>query len=161
MMLPEPTEVIPTRNPPISPMTLMKAKDFMVGWRPTRWSSIRLWNKSSAGNYDQQQSHRGFDEIVDTRAMEFAQVHQQIHAEVRAGNTPERHRQHYFSTYRAFDQMDDGGGNLGEEVAHGIAADRNDRRNVQSKDEHGQQQYTPAQTRQPDQRSDDEADQHF
>ena len=57
--------------------------------------------------------------------------------------------------------MHDGGGNLGEEVAQGVAADGDDGRHVQAEDEHGQQQYAAAQTRQSDQRSHDEADQYF
>jgi hypothetical protein len=43
----------------------------------------------------------------------------------------------------------------------GVAADGNDGGHAQAKDEHGQQQHAAAQTRQPDQRSHDEADQHF
>src|SRR5208283_2590323 len=89
------------------------------------------------------------------------QVHQEPYAEIGAGNTADRHGEHDFSPHGAFDQVDDGGGNLGEEVTHGVATDGNDRRNVQPKNEQGQQQYTAAQTRHSDQRSNREADQYF
>ena len=49
MMLPEPTEVMPTRNPATRPITAMPAKLFVVGGRFTTRSSILLWNSSSVG----------------------------------------------------------------------------------------------------------------
>ena len=57
--------------------------------------------------------------------------------------------------------MHDAGGNLGEEVEQRVATDGNDGGHAQAEDEHGQQQYAAAQTRQPDQRSYDEADQYL
>src|ERR1700693_2974651 len=109
----------------------------------------------------QQQSHGVFDEVVDPSAINVAKVHQKSHAEKRAGNAAERHRQHHFPSHRAFVQVHDAGGNLGEKVEQRVAANRNDGGHVQAEDEHGQQQYAAAQTRQPDQRSNREADQHF
>src|ERR1700690_674233 len=117
--------------------------------------------KEQDRNHDQQQPHCGLDEIVYAGAMNLPQVHQKSDAEIRAGNTAHGQRQDDFSPYRAFAQVDDAGGNLGEEVAHRVTADGSDGGDVQAKNEHGQQQYAAAQTRQPDQRSNREADQHF
>jgi len=45
------------QNPPTSPITLMKAKDFMVGWR--RRDDLQCaFETEAARNHDQQQSHR-------------------------------------------------------------------------------------------------------
>ena len=49
MTLPEPTEVMPTRNPANRPITAIPANDFIVGGRTTTFSSIRRWNSSSSG----------------------------------------------------------------------------------------------------------------
>jgi len=49
MMLPEPTEVIPTKNPPTNPMALIPKKDCKVGCRPMRWSSIRFGREAGRG----------------------------------------------------------------------------------------------------------------
>ena len=97
------------------------------------------------GNQDQQQSHGGLDEIVDSGAVNVAQVDEKSHAQVRAGNAARRQGQNDFSPHRAFAQMHDAGGNLGEEVEHRVAADRDNRRNAQAKDEHGQQQHAATQ----------------
>ncbi len=42
MMLPEPTEVIPTKKPATRPITDMPMKDFMVGGRLATFSSMRF-----------------------------------------------------------------------------------------------------------------------
>ena len=41
MTLPDPTEVIPTRNPAVRPITIIPANDFIVGGWATTFSSIR------------------------------------------------------------------------------------------------------------------------
>src|ERR1700687_1839016 len=112
-------------------------------------------------NQHQQQSHGGLDEVVYPSAINVAQVHQKRYAEKRAGNAAERHRQHHFFSHRAFIQVHDAGGNLGEKVEQRVAAHGDDGGHAQAEDEHGQQQYAAAQTRQPDQRSNREADQYF
>src|ERR1700675_1669287 len=113
------------------------------------------------GNQYQQQSHGGFDEVVDAGAIDLPQVHQKRYAEVRAWNAADGHRQYDLLSHCALPQMHDAGGNLREKVEQRIATDGNDSGNVQAKDEHGQQQYAATQSRQPDQRSNREADQYF
>src|ERR1700686_1518550 len=113
------------------------------------------------GNQYQQQSHGGFDEVVDAGAIDLPQVHQKRYAEVRARNAADRHRQYDLLSHCALPQMHDAGRNLGEKIEQRIATDRNDSGNVQAKDEHGQQQNAATQSRQPDQRSYYEADQYF
>src|ERR1700676_1530912 len=113
------------------------------------------------GNQYQQQSHGGFDEVVDAGAIDLPQVHQKRYAEVRAWNAADRHRQYDLLPHCALQQVHDAGGNLREKVEQRITTDGNDSGNVQAEDEHGQQQHAAAQTRQPDQRSNREADQHF
>lgn len=103
--------------------------------------------EKQSGNYDEQQPDRRLDEIVDASAMDVAQVHQKSDAEIRAGNAAGRERHNDFSTHRAFAQVDEAGGDLSEKVTQGIAADGHDGRYVQTKDEHGEQQYAAAQTR--------------
>ena len=49
MMLPDPTEVIPTKKPATKPIADMPAKDFMVGGRFATCSSIRRCRSSSVG----------------------------------------------------------------------------------------------------------------
>src|ERR1019366_6469585 len=68
------------------------------------------------GNQYQQQSHGGLDEVVDAVAIDVAQVLQKSHAEVRAGNAADRHRQHDLSAHCTLPQVHDAGGNLGEKV---------------------------------------------
>ena len=46
MMLPEPTEVMPTRKPATSPITAIPANDFAVGGRCATRSSILLLNRT-------------------------------------------------------------------------------------------------------------------
>jgi len=53
MMLPDPTEVMPTRNPPTSPITPHEAKDFMVGWPPDETIFNALLKQKQRGNHDQ------------------------------------------------------------------------------------------------------------
>src|SRR5450759_2041210 len=113
------------------------------------------------GNQYQQQSHSGLDEVVDPGAIDMAQMLQKSHAEVRAGNAVDRHRQDDFLPHRAFAQVHDAGGNLGEKVEQRVGTDGNDGGYAQAEDEHGQQQHAATQTCQPDQRSNREADQHF
>jgi hypothetical protein len=48
-MLPEPTEVIPTRNPATRPMMDIQANDFMVGGRTATRSSIFCWKNRKVG----------------------------------------------------------------------------------------------------------------
>src|SRR5208337_5507075 len=132
------------------------------GWRPV---GEMIFNppleQKQHGNQHQQQTHGGLDEVVDDGAIDVAQVHQESHAEIRTGNAADRHRQHDLSAHRAFAQVHDAGGNLGEKIEQRIAADGNDGGHAQAEDEHGQQQYAAAQTGQADQRPHDEADQHF
>ena len=52
--------------------------------------------QKQGGDYDEQQSHGGLDEIVDAGAMDLAQVHQKTHAEIRAGNAADGERQTTF-----------------------------------------------------------------
>src|SRR5208337_980322 len=112
-------------------------------------------------NQYQQQPDRRFDEVVDAVAIDVAQVHQKSYAQVRAGNAAERHRQHNLLPHRAFAQVHDAGRNLGEKVEQRVATHGNDGGYTQAEDKHGQQQNAATQTRQPDQRPYDEADQHF
>ena len=49
IMLPEPTEVMPTRNPANSPIPDIPAKDFIVGGRPATCSSILVWKSINVG----------------------------------------------------------------------------------------------------------------
>ena len=95
---------MPTRNPPTSPITLMKAKFFMVGWRLGEMIFNSSLKQKQRGDDHQQQSYRGLDEIVDARAVAFAQVHQESDAQVRAGNAADRQRQDDFPPHRAFEQ---------------------------------------------------------
>ena len=74
MMLPEPTEVMPTRNPTVRPITAMPAKPFMVGGRLAIRSSILLWRQQQRRNHDQQHAHRGLDKAVDAVSIEVADV---------------------------------------------------------------------------------------
>src|SRR5207253_9149863 len=48
-MLPEPTDVIPTRKPANSPIPDIPANDFRVGGRPATCSSILDWNSNNVG----------------------------------------------------------------------------------------------------------------
>lgn len=48
-MLPEPTEVMPTRNPATSPINDIQAKDFMVGGFAAARSSIFFWKNKKVG----------------------------------------------------------------------------------------------------------------
>ena len=113
------------------------------------------------GNQYQQQSHRGFDEVVDVIAIDLPQVDKKRHSEVRARNAADRHRQYDLLPHCALPKMHDAGRNLREKVEQRIATDGRDSRNVQAEDEHGQQQYAAAQSRQPDQRPYYKADQYF
>ena len=153
MMLPDPTEVMPTRNPPTSPITAHEGERLHGGLALGEMFFNPSLEQKQRGNQYQQQSHGGFDEIVDAGAIDLPQVHQKSHAEIRARNAADRHRQYNFLSHCALAQMHDAGGNLGEKVEQRVAADGNDSGNVQAEDEHGQQQYAAAQSRQPDQRS--------
>src|ERR1700732_2085603 len=113
------------------------------------------------GNQYQQQSHGGLNEVVHAGAVDLPQVHQKRHAEVRSRNAADGHRQYDLLPHCALPQVHDAGGNLREKVEQRITTDGNDSGNMQAEDEHGQQQHAAAQTRQPDQRSNREADQHF
>src|SRR5260370_40315093 len=94
-------------------------------------------------------------------AIDWAQVHQKSHSEVRARNASDRHSQNDFPSHRALPQMHDAGRNLGEKIEHRIATNGRDSGNVQAENEHGQQQYAAAQTRQPYNGSSNAAAQEF
>ena len=49
MMLPDPTDVMPTRKPATRPINDIPAKPFMVGGRFATRSSIRFWNNNRIG----------------------------------------------------------------------------------------------------------------
>ncbi len=48
-MLPDPTEVMPTKNPATSPIRAIHANDFMVGGRTAARSSIFFWKNKKVG----------------------------------------------------------------------------------------------------------------
>jgi hypothetical protein len=48
-MLPEPTDVMPTRKPAIKPIKDIQAKDFIVGGREAARSSIFFWKNKNVG----------------------------------------------------------------------------------------------------------------
>ncbi len=105
MMLPDPTEVMPTRNPATRPITAMPAKPFIVGGRFATLLFDLLLEQQQSGNDDQKHSNCSLDEVVDAVAVERADVHQQIHSGDRAGNAAHRQSDHHFAANRAFLQV--------------------------------------------------------
>ena len=86
-MLPEPTEVMPTRNPATRPMSDIQANDFIVGG--VRRSPIFdfLLEEQESRNANQQHSHCHRDEVIDAVAVDISQVDQKTHAQ---DKSPER-----------------------------------------------------------------------
>ncbi len=80
MMLPEPTDVMPTRNPPTSPMTANQARDFALGGFCTARVLNLLLKEQERWNTDQQHSHGNGDEMIDPIAACVAQVYQKTNA---------------------------------------------------------------------------------
>jgi hypothetical protein len=113
------------------------------------------------GNDDQQHAHRGLDEVVDSVAVEVADVHQQLDAANGARDAADGESEHHLTLHRAALQMHDAGWNLGEEVEEGIGTDGYNRRHTQAKDQDRQQQNPAADTAQADQYAYDKSNQDF
>ncbi len=145
MMLPEPTEVIPTRNP------RAQADDRHTRKRFQRWRSIhhavldtRLKHQQDRNAY-QQDPDRELDDGICTVAIKMSKVGEIGDAAGRTRHAADRECQHYFAAHRAFLQVDDAGGNLGEKVEQGVRSHCRNHRNSQAENQDGQQQHAAAQ----------------
>ncbi len=74
MMLPDPTEVMPTRNPATRPIIAMPMKDFMVGGRLRHAVFDAALEQQQDGDNDQQNADRSLDKVVDARRHRWSQM---------------------------------------------------------------------------------------
>jgi len=140
MMLPEPTDVMPTRNPATRPMTAIPAKLFIVGRRWATLSSIRFCRSSRIGITINKTPIAVLIEIVDAVSIKGADVGQQSNSTNRTWNAANGQGNHDLAPHRAFLQMQESGRNLGEEVEECVGSNSHDRGHLQTEDQHREQQ---------------------
>ena len=139
-MLPEPTDVMPTRKPATRPMSDIHANDLMVGGFGCSAVLDLLLEEQECWNANQQDPDANGDEVIDAVAIEISQVNQQTHAEIRAGSAADDQCQHHLALNRAFAQMDHTGADLSREVEKCVRSNRAHCRHVQTEDENREQQ---------------------
>src|SRR6266852_759194 len=100
MMLPDPTDVIPTKKPATSPIPVMPTNDFSGG-----------------------------DEVIDAASVNSAEMNQETHAENRTRNTARGQRQDHLAPNRTLAQMHQAGTDFGDEIKERVGADRDYGRN--------------------------------
>ena len=91
----------------------------------------------------------------------MADVHQQLHSTDGAGNASDGERDHDLATHRAFLEMQQAGGDLGEEVEQRVGTDRHDCGHPQAKDQNGEQQNAAPHPGHSDEDADNKANQNF
>ncbi len=115
-MLPEPTEVMPTRNPATRPMSDIHANDFIVGRMGCGPVLDFFLEEQESRNANQQHSDGNGDEVIDAVAIDVPQVNQETYAQIRAGSAADGQRQDHLAPNRAFAQMNNAGADLSDEV---------------------------------------------
>ena len=159
MMLPEPTEVMPTRKPANSPIADIPANDCKVGERCATCSSILLWNKKKSRNADQENPDRSRNERIDAGAIDGSKMAQQAYPEYRSRNAAYGQCHNDFASNRSFAEVNPARTDLGDEVEESVRSDCHDRRYPEKKDQDRQQKHTAAHSGHTDQSTDHEADQ--
>ena len=149
-MLPEPTEVMPTRKPATRPMSDIHANDFMVGGFAAARSSIFFWKNKKVGMQISRTPTADRDEVVDAIAVDVAQVNQETYAQIRARSAADDQRHDHLAPHRAFAQMDDAGADLGREVEERVGANGAHGRHVQTENENREQQNAAPDSRHSD-----------
>ena len=86
MMLPDPTEVMPTRKPAIKPDYRHPCQTFHRGRAISDSFFDAPLEQHQRGNDDEQHAHRGLDEVVYAITVKVTDVHQQVYSGNRAGN---------------------------------------------------------------------------
>jgi hypothetical protein len=146
-MLPDPTDVMPTRKPATRPISDIQANDFMVGGFTAARSSIFFWKKRKVA--------------IDAIAVDIAQMDQKTHAQVRTGGTAHGKSQHDFPAHRAFAKMHDAGADLREEVKESVRTNGTDRRYAQTEDKDREQKNAAPDSCHSDKGSNKQTDQAF
>src|ERR1041385_7592598 len=150
MILPEPTEVMPTKR--------------HADKRLHRRWSVRdvLFNlflkEEEQWNAYQQDPYCDSNEMIDASSIDSAQVHQQAYSQDRARNTAHRQRAYNSRAHGPMSEMHPSGTNFGEEVEQCIRAHSQNRRHPEAEDKHGQQQNTAAYAGHSNQGADYKAD---
>ena len=104
MMLPEPTEVIPTRKPASRPMNDIPTNDFMVGLRRCHVFLDPALEEQEGRNANQQDADGSGDEVIDAVAVDVSQVNQEAYAQNRSRNAADDQRQDHLAPDRALSQ---------------------------------------------------------
>ncbi len=146
MMLPEPTDVIPTSAPASNPIMDIPAKDFMVGGRLATSLFDSDLEQQQRGNEYQQHPDRVGDESVYTIAVHVAQMSQETNAENRSRNATHCQGQHHLAANRASSQMHVARANLGDEVEDRVRSHGNDSGHFQTENQDGEQKYAATHT---------------
>ena len=161
IMLPDPTDVMPTRKPGHQADQRHAHKTLCCRRAIGDTIFDFFLQQQQRGNHDQQDAHGGFNEAVHSVAIKVADMHQQFHADDRAWNAPHRQRDHHLAAHRIFLQVQKAGWDFREEIEQRVRAHRHDRRHLQTKNQNREQQNAASDACHADEHADNKANQNF
>ena len=168
MMLPDPTDVSPTRTPPIKPDDNRGQLPYRlrIGCRhadpvffltPSQHPDLR---KHEDRDDDQEYTDHRPQHLVYPFAVRPLECAQSVETDQRTGQAADRQKEHHREVDRLLPEVDNPRSDLCDRSERRVGADGRQRRHLEHHNEKGEQHHCPPYPRDSDERADKESDEY-